>query len=224
MVHSQLRSLIRFGVIVLLVCAYGVQGVAIHAQAATVNANVYQRHVETHPSQGPVRIIDGAKAMLVTTEKGAFVHIATQELTPGHVHTLWWVVINNPAACATSPCGPPDVLKHTAATNADITYGGGILAGADGKGRFNSFLATGDMPNAWFGNGYRNALGAEIHFVINDHGPLIPELAQSMFGSYRGGCKDESLPPPFPATAKADGTPGPNTCRLVQDAIFVQRP
>ena len=53
MVPTQLRSLTRFGVVVLLVCAFGVQGIAMHAQAATVNANVYQRHVETHPSQGP---------------------------------------------------------------------------------------------------------------------------------------------------------------------------
>ena len=82
-----------------------------------------------------MQIIDGAMAMLVTTEKGAFGHLATQELTQGHVYTLWWVVINNPAACATLPCGPPDVLKNTAATNADVTYGGGILIGADGKGR-----------------------------------------------------------------------------------------
>ena len=79
------------------------------------------------------------------------------------------------------------------------------------------------MPNTWFGNGYWNLLGAEIHLLINDHGPLVSHLAHSMLNSYRGGCRDESLPPPFPATAKADGTPGPNTCRLVQDVAFVQK-
>jgi hypothetical protein len=79
------------------------------------------------------------------------------------------------------------------------------------------------MPNSWFGNGYWNLLGAEIHLVINDHGPLVSHLAHSMLNSYRGGCTDESLPPPFPATAKADGTPGPNTGRLVQDVAFVQK-
>jgi hypothetical protein len=114
-------------------------------------------------------------------------------------------------------------LERTTATNADVTYGGGIIAGKNGEGRFNSFLAVGKMPNSWFGNGYRNPLGAEIHFAINDHGPLVPDLAHSMLNSYRGGCTDESLPPPFPASAKADGTPGPNACRLVQTVAFIQK-
>ena len=113
--------------------------------------------------------------------------LATSQLVPGNVYTLWWIVINRPKACATSPCTPPDVLERTTATNADVTYGGGIIAGKNGEGRFNSFLAVGKMPNSWFGNGYRNPLGAEIHFAINDHGPLVPDLAHSMLNSYRGG-------------------------------------
>lgn len=32
----------------------------------------------------------------------------------------------------------------------------------------------------------------------------------------------ESIPAAFPKVAKADGEPGPNTCRLVQAVIFVQ--
>jgi hypothetical protein len=142
--------------------------------------------------------------------------------TARHVYTLWWVVINQPEACATSPCKSPDVLKSTAKTNSDVTNGDGIVVGGEGKGHFNGFLAVGDMPNSWFDNGYRNPQGAEIHIVINDHGPLIPDMAENMLNSYRGGCTDASLPPPFPATAKADGKPGPNTCRLVQVAIFQQ--
>jgi hypothetical protein len=43
-----------------------------------------------------------------------------------------------------------------------------------------------------------------------------------MLNTYRGGCSDESLPPPFPDTAKSDGEPGPNTCRLVQFTVFQQ--
>lgn len=93
-----------------------------------------------------------------------------------------------------------------------LHVGDGIVVGGEGKGHFNGFLAIGDMPNSWFDNGYRNPQGAEIHIVINDHGPLIPDMAENMLNSYRGGCTDASLPPPFPATAKADGKPGPNTC------------
>jgi len=84
-------------------------------------------------------------------------------------------------------------------------------------------LPAGDVENnPWFGNGFTNPTGAEIHLVINDHGPLIPEMADTMLNSYRGGCTDESLPGSFPETAKADGEPGPNTCALVQATIFQQ--
>lgn len=59
-------------------------------------------------------------------------------------------------------------------------------------------------------------------FDVNDHGPLLPDMAHSMIGFSRGGCMDESIPAMFPAVARADGIPGPNTCRLVQVAIFTQ--
>jgi hypothetical protein len=78
------------------------------------------------------------------------------------------------------------------------------------------------MPDAWYDNDFSDPLGAEIHLVLNDHGPKITDLLSNMLHSYRGGCTDASLPPPFPASAKADGIPGPNTCRLYQTAIFQQ--
>jgi hypothetical protein len=96
------------------------------------------------------------------------------------------------------------------------------VAGSDGSASFAGFVSAGELPDGWFGNGFTNPLGAEIHLVLNDHGPTIPELVSNMLQTYRGGCTDESLPPAFPETAKADGIPGPNTCRLYQVAIFQQ--
>lgn len=189
---------------------------------STEEANVYQSDVMTHPSQGDVRAVAGAKAMLMTTNLGAFAHLTTPQLTPGNAYTLWWIVFNEPTACSTSPCTPADVLKRANVTKADVGYGGGLIAGRDGTGQFASYLPIGSLPQAWFGNGFDNPLGAEIHLVINDHGPLLPEMAESMLGSARGGCVDESFPADFPATAFADGTPGPNTCRMVQGVIFMQ--
>lgn len=186
------------------------------------SANVMHKHVETHPSQGDVRTIDGAEATLVTTKDGAFVSMSTRELTPGNAYTMWFVAINEPDKCETSPCKAPDVLQRTALTKSDVGYADGLVANADGTGRFAAHMPVGALPNAWFGNGYENAQGAEIHIVINDHGPLIADKLETMLGSYRGGCTTESLPAPFPDTAKSDGEPGPNTCRLIQDVIFVQ--
>ena len=193
--------------------------------ASCVSTRVYDHQVETHPSQGDVRVIEGTAAKLVTSEKGISVVMDTKELNPGNVYTLWVVIVNKPEGCAQAPkaCKPPDILKHTAKTQSDVTYGDGIIAGADGTGTFRSFIPAGKIGNSWFDNGLQNPLQAEIHLVVNDHGPVIPGMLVSMLTSYRAGCKDESLPPPFPQTAKSDGTPGPNSCRLVQDVIFQQK-
>jgi hypothetical protein len=177
--------------------------------------------VNTHRSQGEIKRIDGATARLLRTAEGIFVNLETLGLTPGHAYTLLLATINSPGGCAASPCEPADVLGRTAAIGADIVgVADGTIAGADGTARFASFLPAGELPGAWFGNGLQDPAGAEIHLVVNDHGPFLPELGAAMVTTYRGGCADDSVPAPFPDVAKADGAPGPNTCRLLQAAIF----
>ena len=88
--------------------------------------------------------------------------------------------------------------------------------------RFAAYLPQGQVENGWYPTGFDSPTEAEIHLVLNDHGRLLPEIATSMLTSYRGGWSDASLPPPFPASAKTDGVPGPNACLLIQDAIFQQ--
>ena len=105
----------------------------------------------------------------------------------------------------------------------NLTWGDSILYnGEDGRMTFTAHVAAGDIPEPWYDYGLTNPTGAEIHLVINDHGEFIPEMASTMLNTYRGGCTDESLPPPFPDTAKADGEAGPNACALIQVAIFTQ--
>ena len=175
--------------------------------------------VKSHASQGEVRAINGATATLVRSEDGAFVSMRTTGLNPGHAHTMWIVTINDPAACETSPCKAVDVFDRTALTGADMGFADGVVADADGSAAFATHVPVGPLRQAWFGNSLRNT-EAEIHITIADHGPVIPALADSMIASYRGGCTDESLSKRAPASAIADGEPGPNTCRLVQFAIF----
>ncbi|HXF64683.1 MAG TPA: hypothetical protein VNK95_23845 [Caldilineaceae bacterium] len=178
--------------------------------------------VRTHPSQGEVRDVEGASATLLTSEEGATAWLHTSGLEPGNVYTLWFVAINNPEACTETPCPSADVLGNSAVVESEVGYADGIIAETE-EGFFAVHMPVGSLADGWFGNGFIHSQTAEIHLVINDHGPLIPEMASNMLNTYRGGCSDESLPPPFPDTAKADGEPGPNTCRLIQSAIFVQR-
>ena len=202
----------RILLVAVLVLLVGSLSVAYAAGPATAQVN-------WHPQSGS-GAVSGAWAQLVRSENGASFNFHATELKPGHVYTVWFVVVNNPDACTMSPCPASEVILNSAAVQSDVTYGAGHVVGKSGRASFAGHVATGELANAWFGNGFNN--DAEIHLVLNDHGPMIPELASNMLHSYRGGCTDASLPPIFPATAIADGIPGPNMCRLYQTAIFQQ--
>lgn len=210
------------GSLVSLVACGGGQTAGPQAAASPGARAPMTAKVETHQSQGEKRAVEGAQGWLLTVDKGAMLKVATNSLTPGHIYTMWVIVINKPSACATAPCTAKDVLKATDAVEADVTYGDGAVADENGNLALTAWIDSGEWSDSWFKRGYLNPLGAEIHAVINDHGPPIEGKLESMLTSYRTGCTDESLPPPFPDTAKADGEPGPNKCALMQDVIFQQ--
>lgn len=192
--------------------------------SGTVYAGVYQAPLQTHPSQGEVRVIDGSSASLFSFEDGIAMSLQTKGLVPGHVYTLWFVVMNYPEACAAAPglCKPADVLERTAKTGSDVIYADGVVADESGLAAFNAYIPRGNSDAFWFGNGLQKTTSAEVHLVINDHGPSRLDNLGNMLTSYRGGCSDDSLPAAFPAVAKADGRPGPNRCRMVQVVRFQQ--
>ncbi len=165
-------------------------------------------------------VVLGATASLVRNDAGASFTFQTSELAADHAYTVWFVVVNAPENCAANPCSPADILFNTAVVQADVTYGAGHVVGRHGNGTFAGHHSIGSFANSWFGNGFTNPRGAEIHLILNDHGPAIPSMVANQISTYRGGCTDASIPPPFPATARADGIPGPNTCQLYQFAIF----
>ena len=176
--------------------------------------------INTHPATGGVNAVDGAMARMVDVDGGVFVDFDTNGLTPGHVHTMWFVTIANPAACATAPCSGKDVLTNAAAIQADVGYASGAIASPDGNATFAYFQADGELINPWFGAGMTDGATSEIHLVIQSHGPIIQGREEAMLTSFRDGCADESITAPYPATALVDGEPGPNTCGLVQFSIF----
>lgn len=167
---------------------------------------------------GPVA---GASAALVRTDNGVSFRISTRELTPGNAYTLWLVVINNPAACATIPCAAGDIINN-AGVDAQVRFATGTVAGASGRGTFAGAVQEGEL-SGWLPNrSFKDASSAEVHLVINDHGPMLPAFMPGMIHTYRGGCSDASpFPGVFPATALADGAVGPNICRLYQAAVFL---
>lgn len=161
-----------------------------------------------------------AVARLVRTGEGISFTIDTEQLLGGHAYTVWVVVVNDPGACSSRPCSPPDILLNPE-TDSQVVYGTGNVVGGSGEAGFGGALRRGPIPDGWLPDqGLDDPRGAEVHLVLNDHGPMLPEFMPGMIRTYREGCTDESLPAIFPASAKADGMPGPNTCRLRQFAVF----
>ncbi len=193
---------------------------ALPAGAAPAEVSLVPMRWHAQTGMGGTLVGAGAMAQLVRTENGISYSVTTSDLVPGHAYTVWVVVVNNPAACVATPCSPQDVLL-TPATETQVTYGTGHVVGGSGRAGFGGTLRAGALPSGWFaGQGLDNPLGAEVHLVLNDHGPVLTEFMPEMIKTYRAGCTDASLPAIFPASAKADGTPGPNTCRLTQFAVF----
>jgi hypothetical protein len=210
----------RLGIVAIMAMVAALAGGAVSTAAP---ADVQRVHVGWHMQSGNVPfspVGESARAQLVRTENGISYSLRTERLQPGHAYTLWVVVINNPDACTASPCTPVNILQNPA-TNSQVIYGGGHVVGGEGHGGFAGHLSTGPLPAGWLPDrGLVNPMGADVHLILNDHGPMLTEFMPEMIHTYRAGCREDSIPPIFPATARADGTPGPNTCRLWQVSVF----
>ena len=208
--QMKLAALVVVTLVVMGLTASASSGAAAHQKEA----------MNWHAQSGTGPVGEGALARLVRSDDRVSYQIQARSLKPGNAYTVWIVIVNNPDECTTSPCTPPDIIGRHDEVETQIFYGGGAIAGRGGSLGFGGSVGEGDIDNGWYVGGLNDPLTAEIHFVLNDHGPVIPALMPGMIKTYRAGCTDASLPGIFPATAFADGTPGPNTCRLYQTVDF----
>jgi hypothetical protein len=197
---------------------------AVVAPAAAAGAEQQTVGVSWHAQQamlGKSGAVAGASAQLVRNDNGIAYRMNTKGLEEGNAYTLWLVVVNNPSACLATPCAAPEIINNPA-TDSQIRFAAGHLAGASGNGTFAGSVSEGPLSGWLSGRTLEESQGAEIHLVVNDHGPAIAEFMPDMINTYRGGCSDASpFPGVFPPTALADGEPGPNICRLYQAAVFL---
>ena len=80
---------------------------------------------------------------------------------------------------------------------------GGVV-GADGKGKFEAFIAAGPLPVGPNPNGgdfvtilfsddnsFDNPLTARIFFVIRQHGAVVPSMVDEQTNTFGGGCSND---------------------------------
>jgi hypothetical protein len=156
----------------------GLVGVLSALLAGTAGAT----EATTGPSISPVKSSDGSLtgySTLVRTSPGVRFSLFTTKLEVGHAFTIWWVVFNHPEHCAgattsTFPrCSMADMANP--AVDASALWADGDVVGALGVGWFSGSLAVDDATEAIAGTGLHNPAGADIHFVVRDHGPVSPD-------------------------------------------------
>lgn len=145
---------------------------------------------------------------LVRNRNGVTATLRTTELLAGHAYTLWWVVFNEPSACAPDDgdeeiegvdCSAADLGKP--AVKADVLFATGHVVGGSGKGNFAARLNEGDTDGSLFpppSAGLIDAAQAEIHLVVRSHGPAIPGEVNEQIRSFGGGCTAFLDPPAVP--------------------------
>jgi len=174
------------------------------------------------PPSGMEGKIAESHAQILTSPEGAAMRMETGGLTPGHVVSIWFVVIQSPENCEARPCPPTDPMGRSAEVNSIAAHGGGAVVGDDGRVSLASFIPIGEVASNFFDTQLTSPETAEIHLALHDHGPLIADAAADMLSSYRGGCNDQSIPKYYPEIAASFGSPGPNDCGTIQVALFMQ--
>ena len=153
--------------------------------------------VQVFSPTGDGALIQGAGSELIRSKDAVFMTFHTQGLTPGTVATAWWVVFNNPKACATSPCRVADLLNNPY-SQPSLLYAAGRIVGADGALDMGAFLAVGDTtgsasvpvpPFPAVNPGLLDPKNAEVHVVIRSHGAaLMGNLLTAQLTNFNGGC------------------------------------
>ena len=153
-------------------------------------------------------VIPYSGASLSRNNDALFATLSTAQLTPDTVVSMWWVIFNNPRACAQGSCSVPDLFNPL--VNASLQNAGARIVGRDGSASFGAYLAIGDptgghvlpgMPDP--SRGLLNPKGATVHLVLRSHGPASPDPAtlSEQLTLFNGGCP-------------------PNTCTNIQAAVF----
>ncbi len=113
---------------------------------------------------------------------GVNLHAHLRGLTPGNAVTVWAVIWNDPDVCE-GPCGSDDVVAH-----AVVAWTGmGGVASRGGTLNLRSSFDLGFYDSHPVVQGYfTDPAGAEIHLIVQDHGPYTGNPAQ--ITEFLGGC------------------------------------
>lgn len=127
--------------------------------------------------------VPGALANLVRGQNGITTNVQTAVAVPG-AYTVWWIVFNHPAACATYLCtfDEPDL----------ISYAAGHIVSPGGSANLSGSLRVGGARGEVIYEGpdpdLTNPGGALITLVVRYHGPALAGMIPQQISTFLGGC------------------------------------
>jgi hypothetical protein len=153
--------------------------------------------------------VEGATARLTRGADTLAIRADTRGLDHLHVQTLWWVIFNHPEHCqfgeGGAACGEGDLFdgpEGPTGVEPGCVYADGSVVGGNGHARFADRLTVGESRDSCIDffvdlvpelegadHGLTNPEGAEVHFVVRSHGPLLPGQVPEQRGSFAGGCQ-----------------------------------
>ncbi len=163
--------------------------------------------------------VTGAFSTLDRGTDGIASKVRTRGLA-GHAYTLWYVIFNAPGNCS-GTCGEDDLFSTDGSFNAaqieaarvSVIWGqAGSVANPAGRISLDGGLGEGEIPDGpnklvigrgedgalvplGVVSGLEDALAAEVHIVLQDHGPAHddPELLQMQVTMFAGACNPECI-------------------------------
>ncbi len=165
----------------------------VSAIPASAHNPATQQTEAVHAFPGPdgIEPTDGS-ARLMRTDRGISFQMRSDSMTPGDVATVWYVIFDNPSACANADapegprCGLGDLF--TPAAGVAVMWAAGSIVGEDGTANWAGRLGVGQLsvPHPAFdtGQSLTDARGAEIHLVIHTHGAARPGYISDQLHSF----------------------------------------
>lgn len=93
------------------------------------------------------------------------------------------------------PCPGEDVFADGNPAEAQVSYVAGNVADDDGETTFSAHVTPGSTAGGWLSDqGFTDLWGAEHHFTVNEHGPLVAGHTPNMLHSYRARENPDELP------------------------------
>lgn len=164
--------------------------------------------------------VTGAFSMLDRSQDAIATKVRTSAVAR-HANTLWYVIFNAPQHCSDELCGEDDIVTDDGSFNAaqieaariSVVWGNaGAVANPGGRLNLDGGLAEGEVPDgpnqvvigrAADGalvplspvSGLEDATSAEVHIVLQDHGPAHTDLAdlEMQLTQFRGACNPDCV-------------------------------